>query len=191
MELIISLLMGTRLLTLLGGGLGNEAAPYFLPPRIILSSEEVRLDCYLSNAFPRELRKLATTATPIVMYVIVELRAAGERQPVRKSIIETRLVYDMIAKQYCVTTSVSRDTVCTRSLDTSIRTATSLKNVLLARKKSLTPDKRYTVSLQAILGKTRVEALDDKEIDCMYYWDFKRPGLKTETIPGKKLITQP
>jgi hypothetical protein len=190
MELIISLLMGTRLLTLLGGGIGNEAAPYFLPPRIVLSGSEVRLDCHLANAFSQELRKLAATATPIVIYIIVDLKARGERQPVRKSIIETRLVYDMIAKQYCVTRTVPRDTLCSASMDTAISAATSVRNLVLARKKTLTPGKDYIVTIQAILGKTKVEALDNKEIDCMYYWDFKRPSLKTEPISGTQLVKQ-
>jgi hypothetical protein len=43
---------------------------------------------------------------------------------------------------------------------------------------------------QAILGKVRVEALDNKEIDCMYYWNYKRPGLTIKPISGKQLVVK-
>ena len=38
-----------------------------------------------------------------------------------------------------------------------------------------------------VLGRTRVEALDNKEIDCMYYWNYKRPGFTTSAIRGDRL----
>lgn len=189
MEIIISLLMGTRLLTLLGGGLGHQAAEVaFLPPRIILTQEEIRLSCSLVNAYPEELKKLVKTATPVLIYLFFELREENRRQPVKKITVESTLVYDMIAKTYCVTQSTRPDTVCCASLDTAIAASCNFSDIPVAVKKEITHEGSYSINAFAVLGKTRVEALNNKEIDCMYFWDFKRPHFATEKIKGERFF---
>jgi hypothetical protein len=190
MEFIISLLMGTRLLTLFGGGLGNDEAPFFMPPQIVITAGEVRLNCALANAFPKELKKLAQTATPVVVYLFIEIQNGDRRQPAKKITVESRLVYDMIGHAYCVTGSRSLDTLRFALLDSAIAASMSFKDVPLLSKKEVRSDLAYTVTAQAVLGKVRVEALDNQEIDCMYYWDYKRPSLKTEEIAGEQLIAK-
>lgn len=46
--------------------------------------EEVRLSCSLINAYPEELKRLAGTGTPVVMYLFVELKESEKSQAVKK-----------------------------------------------------------------------------------------------------------
>ncbi|MBN1128308.1 MAG: DUF4390 domain-containing protein [Chitinispirillaceae bacterium] len=187
MDLIISLLMGSRLLALFGGGLGGETTPVFLEPRIIIAADEIRLTCSLANAFPPELKKLAETATPVVIYVIVTVSERDARRTIKKVTAESRLVYDMIARRYCVSRSVTSDTVCFFALDSAVAAAVAFPAIPVIARGKINKGSSYVFSVQAILGKTRVEALDNKEIDCMYYWNYKRPGLTTEAVSGAQL----
>ena len=160
----------------------------FLPPQIVVAQQEIRLNCTLSNAFPGELGKLAATATPIYIYVFIEFREEGRRQPLKKVAVESRLLYDMIDKQYCITQSCRSDTLCFGALDSATAVSCSFRGIPVIGKNELKKDGEYTVSMYAVLGKTRVEALNNREIDCMYYWDYKRPSVKTETIGGNELL---
>jgi len=45
----------------------------------------------------------------------------------------------------------------------------------------------YYFVAYAILGKTTVAALNNRQIDCMYYWNYKRPMIKTGLVPGRAL----
>jgi hypothetical protein len=187
MEIIISLLMGTRLLTLLGGGVGHDAAAVaFLPPQLIIAHDEIRLNCRIVNAFPEELKKLIATATPVVMYLFIEVDENGES--VKKVTVESKLVYDMIAKSFAVTQSSDKDTIRTASLDSAIDASNNFKRISLIPRTQIKRDARYSVAAFAVLGKTVVEALDNREIDCMYFWDFKRPSFKTEKIKGAQFL---
>ena len=187
MEIIISFLMGTRLLTLLGGGLGHEtAAVAFLPPQIIIARDEIRLSCRIVNAYPEELKKLIKTATPVFIYLFIEFKESDA--PVKKATIESRLTYDMIAKTFSVVQSSRADTVRSASLDSAIGASCVFNNVPLAERRRINRDAFYSVSAFAVLGKTKVAALNNKEIDCMYFWDFKRPSFKTEKIKGAQFL---
>jgi hypothetical protein len=186
MEIIISLLMGTRLLTLLGGGVGHEAAAIaFLPPRIILARDEVRISCQLVHAYPEELKKLLKTATPVVIYLFVEFRENGTA--VNRITVESAVTFDMIAKSFTVMQSQRGDTLRCASIDSAIGASSSFLNVPLAARSGLKRDAFYSVTAFAVLGKTKVEALNNKEVDLMYFWDFKRPSFRTEKIAGAQL----
>jgi hypothetical protein len=187
MDLIISLLMGTRLLTLFGGGLGSEAAPVFLEPKIIVAAEEIRLTCMLKNAFPLELRNLAQTATPVVIYVVVTVSESDTRRAIKKVTVESRMVYDMITRRYCVTKNSARDTVWRGTIDSAVAESAAFIEIPVISRKEIRKKPSYVFAAQAILGKTRVEALDNKEIDCMYYWNYKRPAFTTRAIGGDRL----
>lgn len=189
MEIIISLIMGTRLLTLFGGGLEHEAARVtFLPPGIMVMQGEVRADCFLANAYPEQLKKLAGTGTPVVIYLFVELREDGKRQGVNKMTVENRLQYDLITRMYTVIRNAKPDTLRTASLDSAIVFSSTFRNVPVARKSELSADAEYSIAAYAVLGKTMVEALNNKEVDLMYYWDFKRPNFRTEPMRGRAFL---
>lgn len=188
MDLIISLLMGTRFLGLFGGGLGHDVAVSFGEPLISVTREEIRLDCGLRNAFPEELRNLIATATPVYVYVFVEFHDAGRGEVVQKTVAENRVQYDMVAKRCCVVRSTAPDSLCYSTLDSVMGIAGDFRGVTVARKSSLRKDASYTVTAYAVLGKTLVEALGNREIDCMFYWDYKRPSFETEKITGRQLL---
>lgn len=187
MDIIISLLMGTRLLTLFGGGLGSEPAPVFLEPKIIIAAEEVRLTCLLANAFPPELKNLAQTATPVVIYLVVSVSESDTRRMVKKITAENRMVYDMITRRYCVFKSVTRDTVWLGTIDSAVTASVTFAEIPILSRRDIRKESSYVFAAQAILGKTRVEALDNKAIDCMYYWNYKRPTFSTSAIRGDHL----
>jgi hypothetical protein len=187
MDLIISFLMGTRLLMLFGGGLGSEAAPVFLEPKIIITAEEIRLTCMLTNAFPLELKNLAQTATPIVIYLVVMVSESDTKRTIKKVTVESRMVYDMITRRYCIIKRIARDTVCLGTIDSAVAAAVTFSDIPVISRQEIKKELSYIFTAQAILGKTRVEALDNKEIDCMYYWNYKRPTFTTRAIRGDRL----
>jgi len=179
--------MGTRLLTLFGGGLGSEAAPVFLEPKIIITAEEIRLTCMLANAFPLELRNLAQTATPVVIYVVVTVSESDTRRTIKKVTAESRMVYDMITRRYCVVRSMAQDTVCLGTIDSAVAASVTFSEIPVISRQEIRKEPSYVFTAQAIIGKTRVEALDNKYIDCMYYWNYKRPTFTTRAIRGDRL----
>jgi hypothetical protein len=186
MNFIISFLMGTRLLTLLGGGVGHDPAVAFQQPQILITRSEIRLNCRLVNGYPEELKKLIATATPVFVYLFLEFNENGD--PVVKVTIESTISYDLIGKSYSITKSSSPDTVRRSTIDSATAIAGAFVNVPLYEKGRLKAGALYSVNGYAVLGKTKVEALDNKEIDCMYFWNFRRPSFKTEKIPGEQLI---
>ena len=48
--------------------------------------------------------------------------------------------------------------------------------------------KSYHISTHAVLGKAKVEALQKRDIDLMYYWEFKRPSMRTEKFTGRQFL---
>jgi hypothetical protein len=191
MGILISLIMGTRLLTLFGGGLGDDAARVsFLPPSISIVHEEIRLNCRLTNAYSEELKKLVKTATPVTIYLFAEMRNDNDRREVKKITVASSLQYDLINKVYVVIRSAGPDTVRSSSLDSAMVFSSTFSNIPVARKSEVRADADYLIVSYAILGKTKIDALNDKEVDLMYYWDFKRPNFKTEKISGREFIKQ-
>ena len=94
----------------------------------------------------------------------------------------------MIAKGYYVIRSAGPDTIRTASLDSSIRYSCTFDNIPIVRRDEITSNAEYSLIAYAVLGKTKIEALHSKEVDLMYYWDFKRPNFKTERIRGEEFF---
>jgi hypothetical protein len=191
MDFIISLLMGTRLLALFGGGLGSEAAPVFLEPKLIIAAQEIHLTCILANAFPPELKNLARTATPVVIYLVITVSEGDSRRTIKKVTEVSRMEYDMISRRYCITRSSTQDTLWLGTIDSAIAASVTFTGVPVLPRREIKKELSYVFTAQAILGKTRVEALDNKEIDCMYYWNYKRPTFTTSALRGERLSATP
>jgi hypothetical protein len=74
------------------------------------------------------------------------------------------------------------------NIDTAIAEASMFYEVPVITPERIHADQEYWLNVYAILGKTRIEALGNKEIDLMYYWDYKRPSIKTEAFTGDQLF---
>jgi hypothetical protein len=188
MDLIISILLSTRLLTFLGGLGGGHSEVRFSPPQIAVAPTAITMNCSLIHAFSPELKELANTGTPVLLYLFVELYENNQKQPVAAVAVESSLLYDLVARQYRVFFSPGGDTLIFGSLDSAIAASCSFKNVLLISLDRIREIAAYHIVSFAILGKTRVEALRNREIDLMYYWDFRRPSMKTDEFSGKQLL---
>jgi hypothetical protein len=187
MELLISILLSTRLLTFFTGSIPVNQA-YFSEPRIYLTSTEVRMTCVLNNAWPEELKKLIETGTPIVQYLFVELKDKKTGATVKKTFQESTLTYDLIGKYYCVRKNNDPDTICFAALDTAAMRSNMFSGLKIFSLENIQEDRNYFITIYAVLGKTRVEALNNKTIDLMYYWDYKRPSIRTEVFTGKQIL---
>lgn len=189
MDFIVGILLSTRFFTFLSGGLApHELHAFFAPPQIVVVSEKVLVNCRLENAFPKELVALVQSATPVLLYVTLELRDVKGREPVTAKVEESVLSYDLAAKRFSVAHSRAIEPLAFSTLDSAVAAAGSFLNVPLGTLGQIAADREYQLVIYAVLGKTRVEALDNKEIDLMYYWDYKRPMIKTEKFRGGELI---
>jgi hypothetical protein len=113
----------------------------------------------------------------------------GEKKHlVKKVTVENRMVYDMIAGRFSVTRSAASDTLIFSEIDSALNAAARFPDIPVIIKKEIRQESSYIFTAQAIVGKARVEALDNKEIDCMYYWNYKRPTLRTSEIKGEELL---
>ena len=187
MNFLISLLLTSRILTLFTGTVTDKSSAYFSPPEIVLTARDVRMNCAINNAYPDELKKLAETGTPIYLYVFAELKWNGDVS-VSKTFVESRLYYDLGAKRYLVTKSGIADTSLSSGLDSAITAAAVFKGIPLFQLSAIQQNEVYQIEIYAVLGKTRVEALENKEIDLMYYWNYKRPVIRTEKLSGKQFF---
>jgi hypothetical protein len=188
MDFILSILLGTRLLSGLTGGLGGAPPAHFGPPQIILTSQDVRVSAELQNGYTPDLKRFAQTSTPILLYFFIELHRPKVDEPDARVVLENSLVYDMIRKEYCVKLGESRDTVRFGALDSAARAVCTFRDVPVCLLDALDPAASYYVLAYAVLGKTTVEALHNKPIDLMYYWDYKRPSFRTEPYRGEQLL---
>ena len=189
MNFLISILVAARGLTFFTSFLGDPGtAARFLDPVLVIKGQEVMLSCLLENAYAGELGKIASTGTAVPLYIYVDLKEEGGGPALRQKVIETQLRYDLIGKRYRVTQSVSKDTLFFTTLDSAAKASCSVTECPVFRVAGLSRDQSYFVELYAVLGKVTVAALKGNEVDLMYYWDFKRPLLRTEPLPGTQLI---
>lgn len=191
MNFIFSFLVTTRILTIFtGSGVTDSLTPGINDPSIILTGDQVQISCAVRNPYPPELRKLAETGTPVVLYLFTELRQRKGKALIYKTTQERILWYDLIKNEYCVKKGTQPDTLRFSSGDSAISAASSFTAVNAFPRRVIRPGSRYYIQIYSILGKTKVEALANRDIDLMYYWDYKRPFIKTEMMPASLFLVK-
>ncbi|OGJ84895.1 MAG: hypothetical protein A2487_07270 [Candidatus Raymondbacteria bacterium RifOxyC12_full_50_8] len=191
MSFIISIVFAVKSILLFTGAVAQDkSAAYFDQPQIIVVGEEVKMSCGLHNAFPDELKKLAATGTEIPLYFFIEIKTSPSQGTLHQTIIEHTLRYDLIAKQYWVVRKPAMDTLGFASADSAIAQACTFPRFSAFPLSIIDKDKMYTITSYAVLGKAMVEALENHSIDLMYYWNYKRPTIKTEKIPGGQFLAR-
>ena len=189
MSFLIALLAAAKGLTLITGLLaGNQSAVSVTPEKIIVAGQQVFVTVRVDNAFPPELRKLAATGTAITLYVFIELHEERERKPAASAIAESRLVFDIIENTYTVTGTPRPGERLHSSPDSAIADACLFENIPVAPVSAIRADRSYRFTLNGILGKTRVEALDNNEINLIFFWNYRRPSARTEPVAGNDLL---
>jgi hypothetical protein len=156
--------------------------------QVLLTRDDVRVRCTVANAYSGELRKLAQSGTPILLYVFAEARQVRKDSLVSNAVAENKLELDLVAKQYRVTRSAGQDTVVSPNLDSALAATARCSGLAVLPKEKVQPATSYYFVVWAVLGKTRVEALANKEIDLMYFWRYNRPTLKTEPFKGEQFL---
>ena len=161
MNFLISILVAARSLTFFTSFLGDPGtATRFLDPTLVIKGQEVMLSCILENAYSEELKKIASTGTPVPLYIYVNLKEADRGAQVQQKVIETELRYDLIQKRYGVMQSVSKDTIFFTTLDSAARASCSIKACPVFRVEGLSKDQKYYIEIYAVLGKVSVAALE-------------------------------
>ncbi len=192
MDFITSLLVAVKSLVFMGGYIAPDNVPVRIAdPQIAVTRTEVRMRCTVANAYSTELRKLAQSGTPIVMYLFTEARRVRKDSVVGSAAVESRLEYDLVSRRYRVIKSVGRDTIASFAIDSAVSAACEFDGLVVLSKDAVKPDASYYFTVWAILGKSSVEVLGGKEIDLMYFWSYRRPTLKTEPIKGDQILALP
>lgn len=189
MGILVSILMAVRSLTFVASFVSSDSSSaHFSAPQIQIAQQEIRMTIQLEGAFPEELKKLAASGTVVPIYLYADLIQDGLEKPVFRNILESRLDYDFSLRRFQIIRSWTGDTLTIQYLDSALLYAGQFKQFPLFPVNLIRENKSYFISVSALLGKTRVDALNGHEMDLMYYWNFKRPSLRTEKFPGKTFL---
>jgi hypothetical protein len=186
MNFIISIIFAVKSVLLFTGAVApDKSAAFFDQPQIILTENEVKMTCSLHNAFPEELKKLAATGTEITLYLFVEVNSTEGL--VSQTVVENKLRYDLIHKKFSMTKNAG-DTASFSTLDSALAQACGFSRLSILPLSKVDRNGSYTIISYAVLGKALVEALENHSIDLMYYWNYKRPTIRTERIRGAEFF---
>jgi hypothetical protein len=189
MELILGLLVAVKSLVFMGGYISPDKQQVMLSGlQVIVTGKNVAVNCTVANAFTKDLKKLAQSGTPLFLYVFVEARTAGNDSLVASSGAENLIVYDLVAKRFLVKRSTDRDTAVFPTPDSALSCSSRFTGVSVLAKEEIFARTSYYFIVWAVLGKARVEALGNNEIDLMYFWNYKRPTIKTEPFTGERFL---
>src|SRR3989339_242736 len=161
MNFILGLLVAARSLSFVTSLLGavDTMNVSFAQPQIYLTEQRIEMTVTVHNAFSADLKKLAESGTDIPFYIYADVIETGKESPVQKNILESRLMFDLVHKNFRVKKSTQSDTLVFSTLDSAIVAATSFSRFALIAPDLLRDESSYSVSLTAVLGSTRVEAL--------------------------------
>jgi hypothetical protein len=191
-EFLLGLFIAVKSLVYVGGWI----APDKVPPRIAdmqvaVTLKDVKVSCSVVNAYPQEMKRLALSGTPVLLYVFTEARQVEKDSLVATVAAENRIEYDLVDKRCRLVRSASGDTLIFSSLDSALTASTAFGRVAVLSKMQIRADRSYYFIMWAVLGKTRVEALGNREIDLMYFWNYKRPTLRTDPFKGEQFLAFP
>jgi hypothetical protein len=192
MELIVGLLVAVKSLVFMGGYIAPDKVQVKITAmQVVVTRQDVMVGCQVANAFPAQIKKLAQSGTPILLYVFAEARQVKKDSLVGSVVAEKRLEYDLVARQYRVTGGGGKDTLTFASPDSALAACAGFARLAVLPKDKIKPDKSYYFIMWAVLGRVKVEALANKEIDLMYFWNYKRPTLRTGPFKGGQFLAFP
>ncbi len=191
MDFIAGLIIAVKSLVFMGGYISPDAQPVRISGMTVhVVNRAVSVSCSVSNAFTPELKKLAASGTPILLYMFADLKQQGSDSVIAATAVESRCDYDLATRMFRIIHSVQNDTVYFVNVDSALADAARFKKIPVSPAQNLSRDKAYYFVLYSVLGKTRVEALQNNTIDLMYFWNYKRPSLKTESFAGSQFMTE-
>ncbi|MFH1761012.1 MAG: DUF4390 domain-containing protein [bacterium] len=189
MSFLIGLLIAAKGLLFFSGSISGEKSPaVFNRPQILISNEYLKLNCRINNAFSKDLKKLAETGTPIILYLNIDFINASIEETVKTLLLERILIYDLVKKKYLITFTGRKESLIYNTLDSAISGLSNFSDISLLSTVNIQPGHYYFMQIFGLLGKVKVDALDNKEIYLMYFWNFKRPAVRTEQYLGYKFI---
>ncbi|MBD3420809.1 MAG: DUF4390 domain-containing protein [Chitinivibrionales bacterium] len=186
MNFIIGLLIAAKGIVLFSGIFAlSKSNAQLGQPELILSASEIRLSTQIQNAFSKDLKKLANSGTRILIYLFIETREARGDRVVHKVVQSRELLYDLVDKQYAIVRN-EIDTTTLATIDAAMIASTTFHNIAVAPVDIIDAQKRYYFVAYGVLGKTTVEALEGKELDLMYFWNYRRPTIRTQRFDGSR-----
>lgn len=189
MELILGLLVAVKSLVFMGGYVSPDRQQVRLSNlQVMVTSQSVAVDCAIANAYTKDLKKLAESGTPILLYLFIEARLLANDSLVATSGAENLLLYDLVKKRFYVKRSSEKDTMAFSALDSALSYSSAFLNVRVLAKEEISAQESYYFIVGGVLGKARVEALANNTIDLMYFWNYKRPTIKTEPFKGVQFL---
>ncbi|MBL8027473.1 MAG: DUF4390 domain-containing protein [Fibrobacteres bacterium] len=188
MSAIIGILMAVRSLTIMAGfATGDSSKVTFNQPQISVSKSSVTVNASLKNAVTDDMRKMALAGTAIPLFVVVTLNSGSTKIPLAESKSMNILLFDPLKGEF----HVQRESAAEKSyksIDEAFSDFVSFNNMHVCSLSVFSKEQSYVFKLQALLGTAKVDALGGNTFDFMYYWDYKRPSIRTEPISGQLIL---
>lgn len=187
MSAIIGILMAVRSLTIMAGFASSDSSKVtFNQPQISVSESAIQINASLNNAVTDDMRKMAIAGTAIPLFIVITLDSDG-KEPVAESKSMNLLLYDPLKSEFTIQRQ-SAPGKSFKSIDEALYDFVRFSNVYICSLSVIRKEKSYILNLQALLGKAKVDALGGNSFDFMYYWDYKRPSIRTEPVSGQLFL---
>jgi hypothetical protein len=147
-------------------------------PTLKLESGYLTINSELVNGFPKELEELILSGTEITLKFRIILRE--NNKIVQEKKILHSLVYDIIKKEYIITSSEKSRPFKTKDRAKMKEWMSKLNGIKLISELKFQPQKIYWVEVSCTLAPIEVKALNKKEFDLMRFWNYKTPLSKSK-----------
>ena len=191
MDFLTGLLIAVKSLVFMGGYVNASTSnPTFTQIALTTTQSDISVSCQLSTLFPDDLAKLAQAGATITLYLTSELRIRQTDSLVASKQTRHILTYDLVTNFYRIEKSYAplHDSIVVA--DSAFKYMGAFLNIPLLNRTGIEEEKSYYISMYAVLGKTSLVAMNNRTIDLMYFWRYKRPFLKTAPFPGASLKPQ-
>lgn len=140
----------------------------FTKTRVILAADTLTINTKLKNSFPKGLKDIILSGTPVNMRFTFQNKEANSTMEVIHNV-----KYDIVTKSFTLTLS---------EIDKSftVKTMKEVENIMntLEDIKIIYPVKGAVIILKAIMDPVNIEAIGGKEFQLMAFWDYQVPVSK-------------
>ncbi|MFA5032011.1 MAG: hypothetical protein WC614_03225 [bacterium] len=156
------------------GTKGKDVA--FTTPKIIVVSDTIYVSTVLKSAFPKGLKEIILSGTPVNLRVTFQNKESDLRQGgmshFSKEIVHN-VKYNIAEKNFLITISESDTSFVVKEMRQVEQCMTNFNKVKL-----VCPDKYIVMVVKAYMDPIKMEAIGGKEFELMAFWDYQMPSLK-------------
>jgi hypothetical protein len=151
---------------------------------ISVDQSNISLSVSLKNGIDEEMRKMIAAGTPIPLFLLIDLEDTEQNTIVTNIKHMNLLQYNPVNYEYSIFNQSGLKKYFT-DIDSAIKAFAQFRDVHICSLSIINKESQYVIKIQSLLGTTKIDALGGNDFDLMYYWDYKRPSLKTEPVSGK------